>query len=90
MKRIIALALTLMMVLSLAACGGKSDSAPSDSASSDANSSTADVKAVKLNLSVPDAESSSIGVAAAEFAKELNEKIAHNYLMYSQWYKEDK
>ena len=74
MKRIIALALTLMMVLSLAACGGKSDSAPSDSASSDANSSTADVKAVKLNLSVPDAESSSIGVAAAEFAKELNEK----------------
>ena len=28
MKRIIALALTLMMVLSLAACGGKSDSAP--------------------------------------------------------------
>ena len=74
MKRIIALALTLMMVLSLAACGGKSDSAPSDSASSDASSSTADVKAVKLNLSVPDAESSSIGVAAAEFAKELNEK----------------
>ena len=74
MKRIIALALTLMMVLSLAACGGKSDSTPSDSASSDASSSTADVKAVKLNLSVPDAESSSIGVAAAEFAKELNEK----------------
>ena len=74
MKRIIALALTLMMVLSLAACGGKSDSTPSDSASSDASSSAADVKAVKLNLSVPDAESSSIGVAAAEFAKELNEK----------------
>ena len=22
-------------------------------------------------------------------AKELNEKIAHNYLMYSQWYKEE-
>ena len=25
-----------------------------------------------------------------EQAKELNQKIAHNYLMYSQWYKEDK
>ena len=24
-----------------------------------------------------------------EQAKELNEKIAHNYLMYSQWYKEE-
>ena len=23
-----------------------------------------------------------------EQAKELNQKIAHNYLMYSQWYKE--
>ena len=48
MKRIIALALTLMMVLSLAACGGKSDSTPSDSASSDASSSAADVKAVSV------------------------------------------
>ena len=25
-----------------------------------------------------------------EQAKELNQKIAHNYLMYSQWYREDK
>ena len=39
MKKLLALALTLMMVLSLAACGGKTDPAPSGNSTSDPGTS---------------------------------------------------
>ena len=90
MKKLIAMALAASMMVTVAACGSKgNDSSASASAGADAGTETpaADsgaeeteetvapaADAVKLNLSVPDAESSSIAVAAKEFAKQLNEK----------------
>ena len=87
MKKLMAMALVASMTVTLVACGGKNSSsadtsadaqagAPAAEGSADAAEETAApaADAVKLNLSVPDAESSSIAVAAKEFAKQLNEK----------------
>lgn len=78
MKKVFLIAM-MLLALSLAACGGSgSTTAPAQGASSQPSSSSAETgksaKTVKLNLSVPDAASSSIGVAAKEFADQLNEK----------------
>ena len=75
MKKLISLILACVMILSLCACGGGSSSGSSSGESASTSSETSKpAKAVKLNLSVPDAASSSIGTAAKEFADQLNEK----------------
>ncbi len=88
MIKLIAMALAASMMVTVAACGSKgNDSSASAGADAGTETPAADsgaeeteetvapaADAVKLNLSVPDAESSSIAVAAKEFAKQLNEK----------------
>jgi len=79
MKKLFLIAMVLV-ALSLVACGGgksgtgtQTDGTSTESAPANTETSTS-AKTVKLNLSVPDAASSSIGVAAKEFADQLNEK----------------
>lgn len=83
MKKLIAMALAASMMVTVAACGSKgNDSSASAGADAGTETPAADsgaeeteetvapaADAVKLNLSVPDAESSSIAVAAKEFRK---------------------
>ncbi len=80
-KKLVALALVAAMAISTVACGSSSSSSSSsdtttEESTDDAEESTttSSADAIKLNLSVPDSASSSICVAAEEFAAQLNEK----------------
>ena len=73
MKRFFGVLLSCMLIMAL--IGGCSSKPASTSAAPTAGSSSAAPKTVyKLNLSVPDPDTSSVTVSAQEFAKQLNEK----------------
>ncbi|WP_163527864.1 DctP family TRAP transporter solute-binding subunit [Halobacillus ihumii] len=67
-KRFVSLILTLLLVFSLAACGGQSTSGSSNAPNGES------AEEVKLNLSTPDPDSSSITQAAKHFAELVREK----------------
>lgn len=72
MKKLLAAILVVVFVLSMVGCGSKTQE--TKNTESNKTESSQAVEKVTLNISTPDPETSSVTVAAQEFAKKVSEK----------------